>query len=308
MNESNITRESAGRNELMDNPQRSAVDSLSVANGSFVVMAAGLSADDEVVVYPSYAIAGVEAHLRSMLAIEAACTGELADEYAAKLALSRKACADDLEAWAQHGFVGDAKPEFTAALLAVHPKILQRAGYGAARYLLDDPGRPPHQLYDELLSEYVRSCQPGLWRDVADARQLLTGWLHGRAVRALAVEHPEFECRVVAVTVPQPQCSRASVAAISGKLQQLLRWYTGPDHRASSQHFAIFSDWQKLVFSAPLLPGVDSDSLWSETRKLLDAVHLQGGVDCQRRADRERIQQATLHWAQWGLWSQRGSC
>jgi len=135
MNESTTTRESAGEIEQIVKPQQTTLGSLSVASGSFVVLAAGQSAEDEAVVYPSYAIASVEAHLRSMLAIEAACTAELAGEYAAKLALSRKACADDLEAWAQHGFVGDTEPEFTAALLATC--------HSTAIWIRPSPSAPP---------------------------------------------------------------------------------------------------------------------------------------------------------------------
>lgn len=286
---------------------------LRLATGSYTLLCGNQQTDANPVVYPSYGIARVEAHLRTLEAIELASKHRLAVPYSHEFKLVRQRCADDLEAWALHGFRGEIEPMFSAPTRAVHPQMLKRAGIGAARYLLaGEPNEriasqpaPFHALYDELLSEYVRTNLSGLSRDVADARVLLSDWMHGKAIRALAARYPEFHYQTVEVAVPQQQCSRASVASISTKIKQLLSWYVGSDTSEIPRNFSSKEDWRMLMASSEFLPGIAANKLKTETQQLLQAANIISGIDCERRHDREKLQQAALHWAQWGLWSQQ---
>ncbi len=278
---------------------------LRLATGSYTLLLDGHQTDASPTVYPSYGIARVEAHLRTLEAIELAAEHRLAVPYRHELQVVRQRCADDLEAWALHGFRGDIEPMFSAATRAIHPLMLQRAGIAAARYLLAGEPAPFHTLNDELLSEYIRTNLSGLSHDVADARVLLRDWMHGKAIRALAARYPEFHYQPVEVAVPQQQCSRASVASISTKIRQLLRWYVGSDTHEITRNFASKDDWRMLMASSEFLPGIAANKLKSETQQLLEAANIVNGIDCERRHDREKLQQAALHWTQWGLWSQQ---
>lgn len=286
---------------------------LAVATGSYMVLASGHEPSDDspenANVYPSYGIARVEAHLQTLQTIEALTARRLALPYHRELCLARQRCADDMEAWGLHGFMGEIEPMFSASTQAIHPKILRRTAIGASRYLLEDETSSTtpvfNALYDELVSEYVRTNLPGLWHGVTDARELLDNWLHGKAIRALAARYPEFHHQAIEVAVPQHQCSRTSIASVSGKIKQLLNWYVGANEYVLSQNFTGKDDWRQLTMSSEILPGVDSNKLWDEANQLLAAANFSRGIDCERRVEREKLQQAALHWAQWGLWSRQ---
>ena len=277
-----------------------------IAVGRFAIAREGEAPQTKV--YPSQAVAEVIAHCETLKAVEQAVTGPLAKQYEAALANARATVADDLEAWSLQGFPTRQRLFFSAEAKAIEPRLLQRAGCAAARYL-QQTGVPVNSLFDELLSEYARICLPGLWRSVDSPRELFEPLFHAKAIRQLAnseegFSHVVLECGPASGADSAP-LEKISIAAASQQLKQLFTWYFGADRAVLGRNLTPARGWQHFLATQELLPSLEIDELWAITARLVDATTILHGVDVEHEASREKLQKAALTLAQWSAWSQR---